>query len=284
MSGGANSMLGILDEEELRGIYGVILPGPEYGRASRPEDCSGCAAYRPAAQFSGNLQVDPDTHLPSPGIDVDISFYYNGTSQANGPFGYGRTVSTNLTAQASGSPAIVTMTRGNGALVSFQNNGSGAYVPQTPGLLNTLVQDTVDGLWKETTPQGLTIAYPLNTTGEVTTVSWVADAVGNTHSMAYSSGLLQTLEDAVGRVVSFGYTAGGLLQTIEDWAGRITTFQYNTTLASPKNLLTTVTGPTGCQTEYQYATFTLSTFTNAAAYDWMLLGIIDPNGFATSYT
>jgi hypothetical protein len=43
-----------------------------------------------------------------------------------------------------------------------------------------------------------------------------------------------------------------LLQSIEDWAGRITTFLYDTTSIPTKPALTTVVGPTGCETGYAY--------------------------------
>jgi YD repeat-containing protein len=212
-------------------------------------------------------------------MDIDFAYYYNATSTANGPFGYGRTASPSLTAQASGSPSLVTLTRGNGARVSFLDNGSGTFIAQTPGVLNTLVKDTPNSLWKETTPDGVVSAYPLDTTGQITSLVYAEDAVGNRHTHAYASGLLQTLQDAVGRKVTFGY-ASGLLQSVQDWADRRTTFQYDTTSASPRNLLTTVTGPTGCQTGYQYSTFTLAGGTS----DWLLSGIVSPNGFGTSYT
>src|SRR5579862_290118 len=240
-------MIQVLDVEAL-GIPVIVLPEnspSQAGGVSAPASaCSPCAAYRPAPQPDGNLVVDPEIHLPSPGMDVDIGYYYNAVSLYNGPFGYKRSLSPNLLAQASGSPAIVTLTRGDTSVVSYQYNaGSGEYVPQTPGLLNSLVEDTTDNLWKETTLDGIVTAYPLDTAGHVTTVSYVQDAVGNTHTFSYSSGRLSTLEDAVGRVVSFSYNASNLLQTIEDWAGRLTTFQYDTASASPNNLLTTVTGP-----------------------------------------
>jgi hypothetical protein len=48
------------------------------------------------------------------------------------------------------SPALVTLTRGNGAMVSFLDNGSGTFIAQTPAVLNGLVKDTPNGLWKET--------------------------------------------------------------------------------------------------------------------------------------
>jgi YD repeat-containing protein len=275
-------MLELLSTEELANIPTLVLPLDESG-AAKATACHRCEAYRPDPQASGNLQVDPEIHLPSVGMDLDIAYYYNATSAVNGPFGYSRTASPNLTAQASGSPALVTLTRGNGSLVSFQDNGSGTFVAQTPGLLNRLTKDVANSLWKETTPDGIVTAYPLNTTGQITSLTFAQDAVGNTQTFAYASGLLQTIQDAVGRKVTFGYS-GNLLSSIQDWAGRRTTFQYDTATASPLNLLTTVTGPTGCQTAYQYATFTLSTLSFGISSGWLLSGIVDPNGYGTSYT
>ena len=167
----------------------------------------------------------------------------------------------------------------NGALVSYQDDGMGNFVAQTPGVLNTLVKDVGNSLWKETMPDGFTAAYPLNTTGQIASISYRQDAIGNRHTFSYSSGLLSTLQDTVGRIVTFGY-ASGRLESIQDWAGRRTTFQYDPVSASPKNLLTTVIGPTGCQTVYGYATFTLAGPTS----DWLLSRITDPNGYATDYS
>jgi hypothetical protein len=80
--------------------------------------------------------------------------------------------------------------RGNGAIVSYSNS-SGIWSPATPGVLNSLVVDATDSLIKETTPDGVITAYPLDTTGHPQTVTWVQDAIGNTHSYLYSSGLPQ---------------------------------------------------------------------------------------------
>jgi YD repeat-containing protein len=240
-----------MDAETLAGIPVMRVAGmSEAG-------CETCAAFRPAPRLDGSLLVDPEIHLPSPGMNVDIAYYYNASNEYNGPYGYGRTISHHQTAQASGSTVRVTMTRGNSAQVVYQDNGSGTYVPQTPGVFNTLVQDSGNGIWKETTPDGITTAYPLNTTGQICSMTYVEDAVGNRHTMTYASGRLQTVQDAVGRLVTFAYDGNNLLQSIEDWAQRRTTFAYDAVTASPKALLTTVTGPTGCQTAYRYATFTL---------------------------
>ncbi len=63
------------------------------------------SAYRPDPQLDGNLRVGPEIHLPSPGMDVDISYYHNGISSYNGPFGYKRTINLNMRSIASGLPS-----------------------------------------------------------------------------------------------------------------------------------------------------------------------------------
>jgi len=236
--------------------------------------CTACAMYSPSPQFSGNLQVDPEIVLPSPGMNVEIAYFYNSFSPVNGAYGYGRTLSTNLTAQASGAPAIVSMTRGNGAVVTYQADGGG-FISHTPENLNTLEQDFLNNQWKETTPQGQAMAYPLDTNGAVTSISYAQDAVGNRHSFTYSNGLLQTLQDSVGRFVSFSYEGSGLLEEIQDWAGRRTTFQYDSASIPGKPVLTTVIGPSGCQTGY-------ASVADANGIP-RLTQVTDPNGYATTY-
>ncbi|MEP6754142.1 MAG: hypothetical protein ABJA67_01475, partial [Chthonomonadales bacterium] len=237
--------------------------------------CFPCAAYRPAPELDGNLQIDPEIHLPSPGMDVDISYFYNASDSYNGPFGYGRTLSHNLRAQASGSPTVVTLTHGNGDLATYQYDAvSGNYLCGTPGVFNTLVKDVPNSLWKETTPNGYVTAYPLDTVGNVTTATYIQDPVGNTHTLAYSSGLLSSIQDAVGRFVTLSYSSG-LLQSIQDWAQRRTTFAYDAVTFPALPVLTTVTGPTGCNTQYQYSA------PNGLP---LVMGIVDPNGYGTSYT
>lgn len=133
-----------------------------------------------------------------------------------------------------------------------------------PGMLSTLAKDTPNSLWKETDLEGMLTAYPLNTAGMITSVTYQEDLVGNRHTYSYSSGRLATLQDAVGRVVSFAYNGNNVLESIQDWAGRRTSFLYDTATVAGKPLLTTVTGPSGCQTQYGYATFTLDTAVNPA--------------------
>ena len=112
-----------------------VVPAPDApglsGDANR--GCSGCAAYRPEPQRSGNLQIDPEVSLVSPGFGndrLDIAQYYNASASNNGPFGYGRSLAPFATAQASGAAnhQIVSIVRDTGAVVSYQDNGSGAFM------------------------------------------------------------------------------------------------------------------------------------------------------------
>lgn len=272
-------MISVVDPEECgyETLPSVATPATTDG------DCRRCAAHRAGPQSDGTLEVDPEIHLPSPGMDVDIAYYYNSNSTYNGPFGYGRTINLNLRAQASGAfrhtggaGVVVTLTRGNGARVSYTDDPSGAMVPSTAGLLNTLEADQAHGVWRETTPEGISTIYPLSLSGAVTTVLYAQDAVGNTHTFSYAGGLLQYLEDAAGRRVTLLYasTPSGIpvLETIRDWAGRLTTFSYDTASLPGKNLLRQVEGPSGCQTAFAYGPA------------GRLNLILDPNGYRTTYS
>ena len=115
-----------------------------------------CAIRSSSPQLLGNLQVDPEIVLPSPGMNVEIAYFYDSFSPYNGPYGYGRILSTNLTTQALGSPAIVSMTRGNGGMVIHQADGDG-FISLSPENLNILEQDFVNNQWKEITLRGIVI-------------------------------------------------------------------------------------------------------------------------------
>ncbi len=116
-------MIRTIDPNQL-GIPTLVLP-PGFGEVPA---CRRCVEFSPGPRLDGTLLVDPEIHLPSPGMDVDIAYFYNDNSTYNGPYGYGRTISPNLLAVASGVNAIVTLQRGDGSLVSFQDVGSGTFV------------------------------------------------------------------------------------------------------------------------------------------------------------
>jgi RHS repeat-associated protein len=247
-----------------------------YGQSGQPVSTG--EQFRPSPRGDGSLIVDPEIHLPSPGMDVDISYFFNSNSPFDSPFGYGRTISLNLSARSMEMPAVgtdpprlmVEMVRGNGTLVSYLQDSSGIFQPQTPRLLNSLVQD--GDFWRETTPDGRVLLYPLLEPGQPCPIQSVTDAFGNQHSWNYSGGYISSLQDAVGRKVTLTYdSTTALLSTIKDWASRVTTFTYDLDTAPGKSLLSTVMGPTLCVTEYSYNS------------DGKLTGITDPNGVTTTY-
>ena len=267
------------------GMSAMILPeGPQNAGS-----CPSCAAHHPAPQRSGNLQVDPEIHLPTPGFPVEIAYFYNSTSKSNGPFGYGRTISPNMSLLASPTSDLVTLTRQNGAQAVYQYIPALAgYIPVTPGLFGILEKyhraDT-GADWAETYPDGMSALYLDTPAGVLLTA--LIDSVGNSQSFVRDAdGLLTAVQDMFYRSVTFTYmdtaaivTASGgppkLLANIQDWAGRTTTFGYDTMTYPGTPLLTDVTGPTGCQTSYTYSC------TNSG--DCLLTGITDPQGYITSY-
>ena len=70
------------------GLKTLWLPPGDSEEKETP-GCAPCAAFRPAPELSGNLRVDPEIHLPSPVMDVDIAYYYNANRPDNRLFGYG---------------------------------------------------------------------------------------------------------------------------------------------------------------------------------------------------
>ncbi len=111
-------MIWLLDSETVASIPVIggsgtdpFGPGCRCGERCGHSAGSAGSAFRPDPQLDGNLRVDPEIHLPSPGMDVDISYYHNGISFYNGPFGYKRTINLNMRSMASGSPVVVTLIR-----------------------------------------------------------------------------------------------------------------------------------------------------------------------------
>lgn len=203
---------------------------------------------------------------------VEVVLCYNANRPDNGAFGFGRTLSVNLFLQMQTSSSTVTLTRGNGNEATYKSDGPTGYIAQTVGLRNTLTADNTNGLWKENTPDGLVMAYPMVSPGQISRIAWAQDSVGNRHTFTYdANGLLQSVQDAFGRKTTLAYNASNLLESITDFAGRVTRFAYDTTSVAGKPLLTQVTGPVGCQTHYEYDS------------QPRLTAVVDPNGFRTSY-
>jgi len=259
----------------------ITLPDIETNPTPDAANSGKRVAYSPAPSLSGTLIVDPEIDLPSPGMDVHVSYYYNAVSTENSAYGYGRTISPNRYAIACSTPSIVTIARGNGNFASYTETGTGTnvFTSSTPGIFDVLTKDTVNSKWRETTPEGTVSVFPADTTGNRSYINYKQDIVGNIHTYTYGIAGLKNITDALGRLITFHYDNTGLFQYMQDWAGQVTTFQYDTTTATPRNLLATVIGPTGCQTLYGYSDFTLQ-----SGDDWLLSEMTDPSGYQSFYS
>lgn len=244
---------------------GSIVPSDE-------DACPSCAAHHPGPQSAGNLQVDPEIRLPSPGMDVSVSYFYNSGDPTASPYGYGRTISCNHRLTARNNHTHVQMLRGDGSGVQYKQAETGNYELSADLSWLGLSLKQEDGHWVETNGDGVKTFYPVLEDGKTSKVSYIEDAVGNRHTYTYdSNGLLTTLTDTVGRQVTFTYNSNNLLSEITDWAGRKNLFTYDITTNPRKPVLIKVTGPTGCQTKYKHND------------EGLLSGIVDPNGYETNY-
>ena len=262
-----------------------------FGNITLGASCTGCA---------GILNVpspDEEAYGSSPDLSgpVEVDFIYNSNSPENGPFGYGRTLTTNFYLKVEGDTA--TVTRGNGSQAKYVRDaqpvaasgsgvplpsGSGVsspsgvrYNPQKVGSRNQLMRFD-DGTWIETAPDGRKMVFTGVVEGQLNRMSYAEDSVGNRHTFSYSGGaknLLTGITDAYGRPTTFNYNPDQtLLMSVTDFAGRPTSFEYDTAAIPGKPLLTKITGPTNCVTKYEY---------QGTA---MLTAVTDPNGYRTNYT
>ena len=219
------------------------------------------ARFRPSPDVvTGNLQVDPEIFLPTRGPSIHIQSFYNGLSTDNNAFGYGRTISVNLTLveHTDGSVALL---RDTGYVDTFRLS-DGIYVPPV-GIFTHLEKQT--NQWVETTSDGTRFIYPVLEMGETSKIQRVEDRNGNPIQFTYTNGLLTRMTDPAGRHVNFSYT-DGKLTSITDWASRTTTYTYT------GDDLTQEVGPTGATIRYAY---------NA---NHQMTSITDPEGNVVSYT
>lgn len=209
---------------------------------------------------TGNLQVDPEIFLPTRGPSIHIQSFYNSQATDDSAFGYGRTISVNLTL-VEDTDGSVTLLRDTGYVDTFRIS-DGNYVPPA-GVFNLLEKQT--NQWVETTPDGKRFIYPVLQVGETSKIQRVEDRNGNPLQFTYTNGLLTRMTDPAGRHVNFSYTDGKLTR-ITDWASRTTTYTYT------GDDLTQEVGPTGATLRYTYNT------------NHQLTSITDPSGNVVSYT
>ncbi len=193
-----------------------------------------------------------DYHAVAPGLDMDVSFYYNSITPKK-DYGYGRGWNLGVQARYEEDTLGVTIIQGNGRQDHFDRFGN-RYVPSKSGVFFDLVK--IDSGYVLTTPQGVKYKF-FDTTH--CCVTQIVDRNNNSLIFSYISGQLNTLSNNVGHSVTFTWTDGHLTSfkpshTQNDWQ-----FHYDN-----NSQLCWVTNPMGQTENYTYYDHRrLKTITNA---------------------
>ncbi len=195
--------------------------------------------------LSGNLFLTRnDVYVPSRGIDMNLSFYYNSFNfEENIGFGKGWSSMYSIYYKndtASGKTIIW----GDAREDSYKLNGSN-YVPQN-GIYSALTQYQ-PGKFLVTEQAGMKYFFDNATHKKVTRIE---EPNGNFLNFNYTDTLLTTITNTAGQSITLAYNGGGNLQTITDaltTPTRIYSYTYDNV-----NNLKEVTNPLNGKVKYTY--------------------------------
>ena len=179
-------------------------------------------------------------HEAAPGIDIDISFYYNSIIPKK-DYGYGRGWNLGIQARYEEDSLGVTIIQGNGRTDHFDRFGS-HYEPSSPGVFFDLVR--IDSGYVLTTPQGVKYKF-FDTTH--CCVTQIVDRNNNSLDFSYISGHLDRLSDNVGHSVIFTWEDGHLASFKPSLTQNGWQFSYD-----DNSRLRGVTTPIGTAENYTY--------------------------------
>ena len=184
-----------------------------------------------------------DSFCPTPGTPLALSRAYpNSYSSYLGPFGYGwvHSYGMRLEKLCDGNIAVKD---GGSYLITFKNNGTNTYSSLQGPKTSTLQYN----------PNG---TYFINETGSHTIkfrsdmlLDSITDMNENQISMYYNiQNQLVRIQHSCGGNFTLNYNGDGRISRLIDHAGQIVLYTYD----SSGDLLTSVTGPDGSVTEYEY--------------------------------
>jgi RHS repeat-associated protein len=219
--------------------------------SSHNADCNACPGAQvadPINAATGNAYWEEvDLQVSAPGISFQWARTYNSRDSRLGMLGRGWSSSLDMRLDLSVAGQVTVIAEG-GAQAIYSISGS-KYLPPT-GLLSTLQRNS-DGTFTFTRPNQSKLVF--SSTGQLLSK---ADGAGRTVSLAYTSGRLSGVTDAVGRAfgvstdsqgrvtqltdnsvqrtVAYTYT-GALLTEVKDVLGHVSHYNYT------NNLLTSIT-------------------------------------------
>ncbi|MCL6478057.1 MAG: SBBP repeat-containing protein [Peptococcaceae bacterium] len=221
-------------------------------RATFGRDKNTCFGNDPVNLSTGNFVFEKtDLEIPTRGVPLEFTRFYNSLDSYNGPLGRGWTHSYNshLNFNTDGS---ISVSYPDGHVIVFKFDGvnyirpAGCFELLSPGPNNTYILTFKDQK-----------KYAFNSAGQLISI---ADKNGNTISLTYAENLLSTVTEPAGRSFTFTYDTNNHITSINDTVNRAVYFTYdeNGYLANVQDVL-------GGVTQYHYD-------------DHGLTQIIDPYG------
>ena len=233
-----------------------------YSRMDREaaRGCAGCSFFHnefqvlkagPVNTATGQaMERRTDVSIPGPGVPAVWSRTYNGDDASSGPLGEGW--STDFTGTLTQtSDREVKVVEPTGAVLRFTRQGDGTYLP-APGIRAALVKQG-DGTWRLTSRSAKRV-WTYDAAGRLSGVSSLIGPAGLGVRLAYESGRLSRITDAVGRWMDLTYGATGAAEgkvtAVTTSDGRVVSYGYATVAGRPH--LVSSTSPAGRVTTWSY--------------------------------
>lgn len=217
----------------------TVPAGQVAGSCGRLDAVAPCGTQGDPVNSATGAYVTSVSDLALPGIGRDFSFTrtYDSNAGFTSDLGQGWThdFATRLQIESDGDAILHGAT---GQQVFYKKKPDGSYVVDAGGLSKLAAA----GTGFELTQAHQTVLV-FGGSGKLTSVS---DRNGNTLSLAYAAGLIDTVTDTAGRVIDFSHDGAGLLSSISLPDGRSVSYGYTS------GVLTTVTDVRGNPTTYTY--------------------------------
>ncbi len=195
--------------------------------------------------YTGSLNYErTDISIPGKGLPLEAVFSYNGMLRYK-DFGYGAgwtfTYNYNYTPDTLG---ILVVHRSSGSEHNYTPNAGGYIPPQ--GVYDEF-EEYAPGKFSLTMKEDQTVYYFDDAShGRLTSI---VERNGNTVMLSYTDSLLNTVTDAAGRTLEFGWENGKLASITENNTALERTFTYEYNAAGQ---MIKMTNPLGYEVNYEY--------------------------------
>lgn len=219
----------------------IIYEGDDDG--GNPSDSDPPKGHgEPVNIVNGNMYlIKTDLATAAPGIPFAFIRAYNSIHETDGPLGMGWTHNFNIhltPPEDDTSPALIR--DGDGTVITFAQISPNVF--WTPaGEYSLLTMTGSDFVWEKKNK----IRYTFNSEGILQSIQ---DRNGNIISLSYDGNdQLTTITDTAGRNYQLNYDATGYITSLADPTGRTVSYQYDA-----NGNLSEVTDPAGGKTVYEY--------------------------------